>query len=108
MTQFSQKKLNDLWRVNLLDVNNMVWSRIYPKGHPPQARHGHTMNSLRNILIIFGGMNQNQEYLNDVVIYNSISNEWYFGLDIGWFHTFKVRCLERDLIMPQQISLIIP
>ena len=70
------KKLNDLWRVNLLNVNSMQWERIYPKGVAPEPRHGHTMSSLRNLLVVFGGMNQKKQLLSDIVIYNSISNEW--------------------------------
>jgi hypothetical protein len=52
----------------------MRWEQVNPKGTPPQPRHGHTMNSLRNLLVIFGGLNHMQEYLNDFGIYNSSSN----------------------------------
>ena len=76
-------KLNDLWKVNLLNVDSMKWQQIHPKGKAPEPRHGHTMNNLRNLLIIFGGMSQDNELLSDVGIYNSTSNEWYFDIDSG-------------------------
>lgn len=53
-----------------MNVNSMKWQRVYPKGTPPQPRHGHTMNTLSNLLIIFGGMNHKNQYLSDVAIYN--------------------------------------
>ena len=54
----------------------MRWEQVHPKGQVPQARHGHSMSTLRNLLIIFGGLGKNHEYLNDIGIYNSVSNEW--------------------------------
>ena len=72
-----------------------------PKGTPPQARYGHTMNALRNLLIIFGGINNKQEYLNDTAIYNSISNEWYMLMEVGWCLISRVRFHEHGSIMLQ-------
>lgn len=61
----------------------MVWQRVKPRGTPPQPRHGHSMNNLSNLLIIFGGINQKNEYLNDVAIYNLTVNEWYLFSEVG-------------------------
>lgn len=63
-----------MWKINLVNVNHMRWSQVKPKGTPPQSRHGHTMNALKNLLIVFGGVSSRQEYLNDVGIYNSLTN----------------------------------
>lgn len=40
-----------------MNVNTMRWQRMRPKGTPPHPRHGHTMNNLSNLLLIFGGIN---------------------------------------------------
>lgn len=49
-------KANDLWKINLMNVNSMQWIQVKPKGTPPQPRHGHTLNALKNLLIVFGGV----------------------------------------------------
>lgn len=69
-------KFNDLWKVNLKGFSNMKWEQVNPGGIAPEPRHGHTMNVLHELLIVFGGENDKNELLNDVVIYHSESNEW--------------------------------
>ena len=46
---------NDLWMLNLEKVSGLEWEKIETKGKPPTARHGHTMNTLQEFLVIFGG-----------------------------------------------------
>jgi len=41
--------------MNLENVSGLHWEQIKPKGTPPPARHGHTMNALNTFLVIFGG-----------------------------------------------------
>ncbi len=36
------------------------------------------MNNLYQYLIIFGGQGNEGTYLNDVFIYNTVEDEWYF------------------------------
>ena len=41
------------------------------------------MNSLHNYLVVFGGHAENGDFLNDVFIFNSSDNEWYFMIKVG-------------------------
>lgn len=80
--------------MNLMNVSTMRWQQVRPKGTPPQPRHGHSMNNISNLLMIFGGINHKQEYLNDVAIYNSSLNEWYKALEVGSSPWCRDRYLE--------------
>jgi hypothetical protein len=62
--------------MNLQNVQSLSWSKIEAKGKPPTPRHGHTMNSLFNLLVIFGGHDDSNNFLNDLIVYNTIDNEW--------------------------------
>ena len=37
------------------------------------------MNSLRNLLVIFGGQDDSNTLLNDLVVFNTEELEWYFA-----------------------------
>jgi hypothetical protein len=68
---------NDIWMVNLDDPSGLHWEELHPKGTPPLARHGHTMNALNDFLIIFGGEDDRKEMLNDVIVLDTQKREWY-------------------------------
>jgi N-acetylneuraminic acid mutarotase len=67
---------NDIWVLNLEKVSGLRWEEIKPKGTPPLPRHGHTMTSLNNFLVIFGGEDDRKQRLNDVIVFDSEKREW--------------------------------
>ena len=69
--------MNDIWRIDLASMTGELnWEEITVKGKPPIPRHGHTMDTLGHFLIIFGGLTDKNLSLNNVVVYNSLENEW--------------------------------
>jgi N-acetylneuraminic acid mutarotase len=65
--------LNDTW---IFDVYTKQWKQVYPR-YSPEARFGHTMNYIgNNEVLLFGGMNENLEFFNDIWVYNTRSNTW--------------------------------
>lgn len=68
--------LNDIWKINLSKVHELTWEELKPKGKKPCPRHGHTMNTLYNYLIVFGGHSEDGRFLNDVFIFNITEDEW--------------------------------
>ena len=46
---------NHLWMLNLEKFSGLELEKIETKGKPRRARHGHTMNTLQEFLVIFGG-----------------------------------------------------
>jgi len=68
--------LNDIWKINLSKGNELSWTELKPKGKRPCARHGHSMNTLHNYLMVFGGHAESGDFLNDLFIFNSSDNEW--------------------------------
>jgi N-acetylneuraminic acid mutarotase len=41
------------------------------------------MNHLKDVLVIFGGISDQNELLNDVFVYSSTENQWYFLAYLG-------------------------
>ena len=61
-----KKRLNDLWKFDGKD-----WTLISSE-NPPPARSGHSMvyDSFKNLLVVFGGKNENGAVLNDLWLWN--------------------------------------
>ncbi|GAM28458.1 hypothetical protein SAMD00019534_116340 [Acytostelium subglobosum LB1] len=67
--------LNDLYR---LDVDTLIWTRLFPSGDIPPPRCGHRLITLENKLLLFGGgsgPNWGRKF-NDVHIYDPLMNHW--------------------------------
>ena len=71
-----RRNLNDLWRMDLQNIQALSWECIEAKGKPPSPRHGHTMNHLNGLLIIFGGQDDNNRFLNDLIVFQIEQREW--------------------------------
>ncbi|KAK4129471.1 galactose oxidase [Parathielavia appendiculata] len=79
--------LNDIWRLDVSDINKMSWKLISgassPDGRPPaagkdtrpKARGYHTANMVGSKLIIYGG-SDGVECFNDVWVYNVETHVW--------------------------------
>ena len=78
--------LNDLWVLNMEKVSALQWEKIEPKGKPPAPRHGHTMNTLQDFLIIYGGKGEKRHCFNDVIVFDISKREWYSIVYIGSTH----------------------
>ena len=62
--------------MDLQNIQSLCWEKVQGKGKPPAPRHGHSMNSLRNLLIVFGGQNNSNALLNDLVVFHTEEEEW--------------------------------
>lgn len=50
--------------MNLQNVRSLSWERIEAVGKPPLPRHGHSMNAINNLLVIYGGQTEDNLFLN--------------------------------------------
>ena len=66
-----------MWKINLEEVDKLVWRELTPKGKLPEPRHGHSMGVISHFLIIFGGRTDKHDYLNDVCVFDTEKVEWY-------------------------------
>jgi N-acetylneuraminic acid mutarotase len=84
------RALNDIWRLDVSDVNKMSWKLVSAsspvdkapgaaggssKDAKPKARGYHTANMVGNKLIIFGG-SDGGECFNDVWVYDIETHAW--------------------------------
>ena len=80
------RALNDIWRLDVGDVNKMSWKLISESTDPdvapspgkelvPKARGYHTANMVGSKLIIFGG-SDGGECFNDVWVYDVEKHAW--------------------------------
>lgn len=74
------RALNDIWRLDVSDVNKMSWKLVYdPSGDAdedePKARGYHTANMVGSKLIIYGG-SDGGECFDDVWVYDVDTHVW--------------------------------
>ncbi|KAI9249529.1 hypothetical protein BY458DRAFT_483136 [Sporodiniella umbellata] len=56
----------------------MQWKVLHSiSGTPPSKRYGHTATKWNSSIIVFGGCTENQEYCNDVHIFDSKTLTWH-------------------------------
>ncbi|GAA5799084.1 hypothetical protein HPULCUR_004493 [Helicostylum pulchrum] len=66
---------NDL---RVLSLNDMRWEKIQTvKGTVPGKRYGHTATLWDNFIIVFGGCNEFNEYVNDVYMFDIPKQTWF-------------------------------
>ncbi|CAG8666797.1 19843_t:CDS:2 [Dentiscutata erythropus] len=65
------RALNDVYKLNISDMNNLVWEKLETTGRPPISRGYHTSNLVGNKLVVYGG-SDGHECFDDV-----------FMLDLG-------------------------
>lgn len=65
--------LNDLWRLEL--SGKPTWTQLYPIGRKPEPRVYHTATVVRDVMIIYGGLDGKQCFSN-MYIYNFTSNTY--------------------------------
>jgi len=65
--------LNDLWRLDL--TRKPTWTQLHPVGRRPEPRVYHTATVVRDVMIIYGGLDGRQCFSN-MYIYNFVSNTY--------------------------------
>jgi FlgD Ig-like domain/Galactose oxidase, central domain/Kelch motif len=62
---FDGAPLQDLWS---LQMGGLVWTKLTPSGQQPPARQGHLMiyDPVRDRMIVFGGMDEENDFYDDV------------------------------------------
>lgn len=65
--------LNDLWRLDF--TRNPTWTQLHPIGRKPEPRVYHTATVVRDVMIIYGGLDGKQCFSN-MYIYNFVSNTY--------------------------------
>ncbi|ORE09229.1 galactose oxidase [Rhizopus microsporus var. microsporus] len=67
-----------------LDLSTMCWKALHNvQGKPPSRRYGHTATKWKDSVIIVGGCTDNQEYCNDVYIFNLKTQTWHRPTTVG-------------------------
>ena len=72
------KIFNDLWIITIYSLNNLeideeehIWKEIKPEGHIPFPRYGHTTITFNTELFIYGGVLEEYNSKDDIVIYDT-------------------------------------
>jgi dynein heavy chain len=56
---YSRRDLDDLYSLN---INTWTWTKLTPKGSPPEKRSGHSAVAIEKKLYIFGGSNSSIQF----------------------------------------------
>lgn len=68
-------------------VDNEKWTQCEAKGKPPVPSSGSTMSSVGNKLYVFGGLNQETGWSNNLHVYDTGG---YQCFNLEWIFMFKV------------------
>ncbi|KAF0465446.1 galactose oxidase [Gigaspora margarita] len=69
------RALNDVYKLNISDMNNLVWEKLETTGRPPISRGYHTSNLVGNKLVVYGG-SDGHECFDDVFMLDLERNNW--------------------------------
>jgi N-acetylneuraminic acid mutarotase len=67
-------KLNDLWEY---DIKNNSWKEIQKHEDAPLSRSGHSACTFKNFMIVFGGIHELTQELNDMLAYDFNNKQWF-------------------------------
>ncbi|CAG8481514.1 11474_t:CDS:2 [Scutellospora calospora] len=56
------RALNDVYKLEITDMNNLVWQRLETTGRPPISRGYHTSNLVGNKLVVYGGSDERNNW----------------------------------------------
>ena len=59
-----------------MDVQKVQWKKLDAHGDIPMGRIGCTLKKMGNKLILFGGLSQKGDYLNDLYEFDTYSLKW--------------------------------
>mmetsp|Transcript_3897 Transcript_3897/g.8170 ORF Transcript_3897/g.8170 Transcript_3897/m.8170 type:complete len:472 (+) Transcript_3897:822-2237(+) len=63
-------------RVHIFDTERSCWQTTKPSGEQPEARRNHAGVIMGTSVVIYGGINSNGKYLDDLQILNIDTNSW--------------------------------
>lgn len=66
-------KLNDLWEFNF---STYLWEQIVADGPPPLRRSGHSSCLYKDCMLIFGGIHEVTQELDDLVVFDFKNKRW--------------------------------
>jgi dynein heavy chain len=69
---YSRRDFDDLYALN---VDDLEWTKIYPKGKVPQRRSGHQSCAVDTRMFVFGGWNCAAQF-NDLHIFDTTVITW--------------------------------
>eukprot|EP00939_MAST-03C_sp_MAST-3C-sp1_P001116 g1116.t1 len=73
---FGRRELNDLYVLDMHDLDKLQWRRVSPKGTAPAPRSGHAACVVRQRdMIVTGGWNSRQQF-RDICIFNTHLSSW--------------------------------
>ncbi|CAD8136634.1 unnamed protein product [Paramecium pentaurelia] len=99
---------NDIW---MLNFENVQWQQIQTQGVAPEPRYGHTTNLIKSKICIFGGRNSKSNRLNDLHLFDFITNTWITPTQYGqmpsprYFHAADIYNGEQLWILGGNIGL---
>eukprot|EP00850_Spirogloea_muscicola_P001011 SM000004S14881 [mRNA] locus=s4:19787:23592:+ [translate_table: standard] len=62
--------------IHILDTETITWTKATPKGMLPAPRDSHTCNSWGKYLVVMGGEDFQNSYLNDVWLFDTEAGSW--------------------------------
>lgn len=63
-------------RMWVCDLETMRWISLRPNSVSPPLRQGHSIVSMSNTLLIFGGLDSDGQALDDLWLYDTERNAW--------------------------------
>ena len=69
----NQGRVGDFWELNL---RNFQWTQIADAGQAPTPRSGHSSVVYKNVLLVFGGMNEITKESNELFSFNFSKRNW--------------------------------
>ena len=91
--------------IHILDTTSLHWKIYKPLGRLPDPRRNHGACVLGNTMIIFGGINNNSDVLNDFQAVNLDQMQWFpfkFTKDSvkpGARHSFSLNCVYHGNVL---------
>lgn len=67
-------KLNDLWEFN---IKTSKWTELQSKSDLPLSRSGHSTCLFNNYLVVFGGIHELTQEMNDIQAYDFGQKQWF-------------------------------
>jgi len=62
--------------MQVLDLNTLTWRKIEANGTTPGPRHGANLVAIDNKIYLFGGTTPENQFSNDIFVYNIKTNTW--------------------------------
>jgi N-acetylneuraminic acid mutarotase len=67
-------KLNDIWAY---DIKTDIWNEVIVKTDSPLSRSGHSGSIFKNYMVVFGGIHELTQELNDIQAFDFNTSQWF-------------------------------